>query len=61
MDTDVIVKGTFEEFMDYDFIAATEYHPNVVVNESSLKLLDQSGKKSEVLCLQSLYKEKWRV
>jgi mannosyltransferase OCH1-like enzyme len=43
LDTDVLVKRSFDGFLDNDFFSAIEYHPDTVEKENSLSLLDDDG------------------
>ncbi|GBR72480.1 mannosyltransferase OCH1 [Candidatus Termititenax aidoneus] len=43
LDTDVIVRKSFAEFLKYDFFTAVEYSPNVVKKANSLARLNADG------------------
>jgi hypothetical protein len=43
LDTDVIVKKTFDVFLNNDFFSAVEFHPKIVKHEHTLELLNDDG------------------
>jgi hypothetical protein len=43
LDTDVIIKKGFSEFLSYDFFSCIEYHSSVVENSNSNSLLYEDG------------------
>jgi hypothetical protein len=43
LDTDVIVRKSFNDFLQYDFFTAVEYSPNVVKKANSLARLNADG------------------
>jgi mannosyltransferase OCH1-like enzyme len=43
LDTDVIVKKSFDDFLNNDFFTAVEYSPNVVRQKNTLSLLHEDG------------------
>jgi len=43
LDSDVLVKKKFDEFLTWDFFTAMEYHPQIVDQEKTLELLNDDG------------------
>lgn len=45
MDSDVLVKKSFDEFLNHKFFSSLEYHPTVVEKNSDLSMLDAEGRR----------------
>jgi hypothetical protein len=43
LDTDVIVKKPFDNFLNNNFFSAIEYHPGIIKQENTFSLLNENG------------------
>ena len=43
LDSDVFVQKSFNPYLNYDFISAIEYHPNVIRENNTLTLINNDG------------------
>ncbi|MBR4267042.1 MAG: polysaccharide biosynthesis protein [Bacteroidales bacterium] len=43
LDSDVLVNKSFDDYLNFNFFSAVEYHPEVVQNEVMSKFIDENG------------------
>ncbi len=49
MDTDVLVKKNFDDFLSYDFFTSVEYHTSIVEEEQTQQYLNEDGSSKKPL------------